>query len=259
MAEVFFPKIIGFLCNWCSYAGADLAGVSRIQYPTNLRVIRLMCSARVDVAMIMKAFLYGIDGVFVSGCHLGDCHYMEGNYHTVRKIKMARKILAYTGIRDERLFLDWVSAAEGNRFAGLVSQFTKTIKELGPLGVIEGLDKKEVERRMRAAVLASSSEKLRWLVGMERKMTEGLNAFEETVEEKDFERAQDDAILYDYHCSEILCLLQEKPMSVKEMAERMSLSLREVFCYTVDLRLRNQIDIQDTRDRTPIYKSLVAV
>ena len=129
----FEPLILGFACNWCTYAGADLAGTSRIQYPPNLRMIRVMCSGRVDPTFILKAFSRGVDGVLIGGCHPGDCHYMEGNYKAQRRIHMLRKMLSDFGIEPERLKLEWVSASEGARFAQVVTDFTKTLKELGPL------------------------------------------------------------------------------------------------------------------------------
>ena len=129
----FEPLILGFACNWCTYAGADLAGTSRIQYPPNLRMIRVMCSGRVDPTFILKAFARGVDGVLIGGCHPGDCHYMEGNYKARRRIHLLRKMLSDFGIEPERVRLEWVSASEGARFAQIVADFTKTLKELGPL------------------------------------------------------------------------------------------------------------------------------
>ena len=129
----FEPLILGFACNWCTYAGADLAGTSRIQYPPNIRVIRVMCSGRVDPTFILKAFAGGVDGVLIGGCHPGDCHYIEGNHKARRRIELLRNMLGEFGIEPERLRLEWVSASEGARFAEVVTDFTKTIKELGPL------------------------------------------------------------------------------------------------------------------------------
>jgi len=129
----FEPKIVGFLCNWCSYAGADLAGTSRMKYAPNVRVVRVMCSGRMDPTFVLKAFQRGADGVLVCGCHPGDCHYMEGNYKTARRISLLKRMLAQLGIEDERLRLEWVSASEGERFARIVDDMTKRIKELGPL------------------------------------------------------------------------------------------------------------------------------
>jgi F420-non-reducing hydrogenase iron-sulfur subunit len=132
MMKDFEPRIIGFCCNWCSYAGADLAGVSRIQYPPNLRMIRVMCSGSIDPVYIMEAFNKGIDGVFIGGCHLGDCHYDAGNYKTRRKIALLKRLLPQLGIDPKRLRLEWVSAAEGQRFAQVVTDFINEVRELGP-------------------------------------------------------------------------------------------------------------------------------
>ena len=132
MNTEFEPKILGFLCNWCSYAGADLAGVSRLQYPPNIRVLRVMCSARVNPVFILKALLGGVDGVLISGCHPGDCHYMKGNYYTRRRITAVKKLLETMGIEPDRVRLEWVSASEGIRFADTVRELTETIKKLGP-------------------------------------------------------------------------------------------------------------------------------
>jgi F420-non-reducing hydrogenase iron-sulfur subunit len=128
----FDPRIVGFCCNWCSYAGADLAGVSRFQYPPNIRIIRVMCSGRVDPAFILKALEVGADGVLIAGCHPGDCHYIAGNYKAARRISLLKRVLDQFGIEGERVRLEWVSASEGSRFAEVVSDFTQTIKELGP-------------------------------------------------------------------------------------------------------------------------------
>lgn len=128
----FKPKIIGFLCNWCSYAGADLAGVTRIQYPSTLRIIRVMCSGRIDPVFILEAFRNGVDGVLVAGCHHGDCHYMSGNYKAENRILLLKRILEQFGINPVRLRLEWVSASEGDRFATVIKNMTEEIEKLGP-------------------------------------------------------------------------------------------------------------------------------
>jgi F420-non-reducing hydrogenase iron-sulfur subunit len=129
----FEPKIVAFLCNWCSYAGADLAGVSRFQYPTNIRVIKVPCSGRINPIYIIKALYSGVDGVLVSGCHPGDCHYISGNYFARRKFALVKKFLEYIGIEPERVQFSWVSAAEGVRFAQIIERVTNEIRKLGPL------------------------------------------------------------------------------------------------------------------------------
>ena len=138
------PKLVGFLCNWCSYAGADLAGVSRFQYPTNLRVIRVMCSGRVHPAHILEAFKDGADGVLVAGCHTPtDCHYISGNFKAQRRIAVIKKLMEQLGIEPERLRLEWISAAEGDKFAKTIREMTEDLKKLGPSPVAKAL--KEVD------------------------------------------------------------------------------------------------------------------
>jgi F420-non-reducing hydrogenase iron-sulfur subunit len=123
---------VTFCCNWCSYAGADLAGVSRVQMPSNFRIIRLMCSGRIEPAYILKAFQTGIDGVLVTGCHLGDCHYLKGNEKAAVKVEQTKKLVNILGIDEKRLRLEWISASEGTRFGEVISEFTDTLKALGP-------------------------------------------------------------------------------------------------------------------------------
>ena len=166
--EGFQPKILGFLCNWCSYAGADLAGVSRFQYPPTLRVIRVMCSGRVDPVLVLEAFERGLDGVMVLGCHPGDCHYATGNYYAQNRMRALTRLMELAGVSPGRLVLDWVSAGEGERFAVLVRDFTARIEALGPLGLSEELEADEMQRRLVAAKRVMAGERIRWLIGQQR-------------------------------------------------------------------------------------------
>jgi NADH-quinone oxidoreductase subunit E len=148
---IFEPKILGFLCNWCCYAGADLAGVSRFQYPPSMRIIRVMCSGRVDPAHIFRAFEIGQDAVFIGGCHLNDCHYVtHGNYDALSMVYICKKLLEHIGLSSERLKLEWVSAGEGIRFASIMNEFVPKIEQLGPLGKSEDIDKQELKFRIKA-------------------------------------------------------------------------------------------------------------
>lgn len=126
------PKIAAFLCNWCSYAGADLAGIGRLQYPPHIRVIRVPCSGRMNPLFIFSALRNGVDGILVSGCHPGDCHYTSGNYVARRKFALLKSMLNYMGVEEDRVNFTWVSAAEGGRFAEVVNKTSARIKELGP-------------------------------------------------------------------------------------------------------------------------------
>jgi F420-non-reducing hydrogenase iron-sulfur subunit len=145
----FKPNIIGFLCNWCCYGGADLAGVSRYQFPPYIRVIRVMCSGRVDLEFVLRAFSNGTDGVFIGGCHLNDCHYnTQGNFDALSMTRLAKKLLEHTGINPDRLRIEWVSAGEGIRYADIMTDFAAQIKKLGPLGSSEGTDRSELKSRL---------------------------------------------------------------------------------------------------------------
>ena len=132
MSKDFEPRVLAFLCNWCSYAGADLAGISRFNYSPNIRIIRVPCSGRVSTMLILKALADGLDGVLVSGCHPGDCHYTEGNYHTRRRMTLLKKLLDYMGIDGRRLQLSWVSASEGKKWADVVNEAVEEVRMAGP-------------------------------------------------------------------------------------------------------------------------------
>jgi F420-non-reducing hydrogenase iron-sulfur subunit len=132
LSDDFEPKIIAFLCNWCTYAGADLAGTSRIQYPPNIRIIRLMCSSSVDPVYVIKPLLEGVDGILIGGCHPGDCHYISGNYRTRRRITILKTILKQVGIPENRVWLRWISASEGQIFADTIKEMVSELKQMGP-------------------------------------------------------------------------------------------------------------------------------
>lgn len=134
------PTIVAFLCNWCAYTGADLAGTSRLRYAPNIRIIRVMCSGRIEPTFILKAFQKGADGVLICGCHPGDCHYQEGNYKCLRRFKLIHKFVQQMGIEKERLQLEWISASEGKQFAELVNNMTKTLLVMGPSKIKSSLE-----------------------------------------------------------------------------------------------------------------------
>jgi len=129
----FEPRIVGFMCNWCAYTGADLAGVSRLKSPPNVRIMRVMCTGRVDPSFVLRAFQLGADGVLIAGCHPGDCHYQEGNFKALRRTTLLRKMLRQFGIEPERLRLEWISASEAERASDVVTGFTEQIRRLGPI------------------------------------------------------------------------------------------------------------------------------
>ena len=245
---MFEPKIIGFMCNWCCYAGADLAGVSRFRYPPNIRIIRVMCSGRVDPEIILDSFLYGADGVFIGGCHLGDCHYVEGNYYAEKKIEMARRLLKEAGVEPERLRLEWVSASEGERFAATISEFTEEIKEMGQIE----LDKEEME----AVCMAAADYRLRILATKERELLEEGNKYGEVFTQHEMDRLLDDMVREEYEAKRILLKLK-KPMSVKEISSELNWKPNVVFRHILDLKRHERIELHEIRDNTPTYVAKV--
>ncbi|MCL0093771.1 hydrogenase iron-sulfur subunit [Dehalococcoidia bacterium] len=224
----FKPRILGFLCNWCCYAGADLAGVSRYQYPPHIRVIRLMCSGRVDLAFILRAFSNGTDGVFIGGCWLGECHYItEGNYDALSMMHLCRKLLEHIGVNPDRLRLEWVSASEGIRFAEIMNDFTRKLKDLGPLGIGEGRDVNGLKLKLEAArnlvpyIKLVERERLRVHFDTEDEYNEFFTSdevnwlFDELIGDK-------------LSLSQIMLLLRERPLSTGEISEILGLSPSEV-------------------------------
>jgi len=250
----FEPDILGFLCNWCSYAGADLAGVSRIQYPPNIRVIRVMCSARVDPTFVLEAFVQGLDAVMVLGCHLGTCHYLTGNYYTERRMRTTKEILKNVGLDPERLMVDWVSAAEGERFATLVKKFTEKVKQLGPLGNETDIDIEKLKTRLIAAKEALSQDKIRWLVGKERELVEEKNVFGEKVSQEEFDKLMHQAIEKEFAKRRILLSIDKDVLSVKEIAKRLDISPREVLKNMISLESDGLVSVVVIDQNTPKYQ-----
>ena len=254
--HVFKPKIIGFLCNWCSYAGADLAGVSRIQYPPNIRVVRVMCSGRIDPIIPLEVFMRGADGVIVLGCHPADCHYVEGNLYEERKIKMLKKLLVLTGFEPERLRLDWVSASEGQRFAQIVTEFTDQIKRLGPSPVSGKKPDQKILENLEAARNAASDFRLRVLVGRERELTEKKNVYEEKVSQEEFDSLLDDVVKAEFIRQKIHLLTRTEPLSIKALSEATALEPAAVLKQIVNMRRRNMITVDHIQGTTPLYRAL---
>ncbi len=255
----FEPKIIGFLCNWCSYAGADLAGVSRIQYPPNLRVIRVMCSGRVDPVIILDMFANGADGVIVMGCHPGDCHYIEGNLHEERKIKMLKNLVELTGLESGRLRLEWVSAAEGQRFARIITDFTEQVKKLGPSPVKGTSPNKSLLDNILAAKEAAADTRLRTLVGRERELTEKENVYHEKLTQEEFDTLLYGAVEAEFLRQKIRLLTKNEPFSVKQLAGAMGADPADILDNIVNMRRRRMITLDHIEGTTPFYKALEVV
>ena len=251
----FKPKILGFLCNWCSYAGADLAGVSRIQYSPNIRIIRVMCSGRVDPLFVAEAFSKKIDGILVLGCHPGDCHYISGNYEAEMKMNMLSKLLAFIGF-SERLRLDWVSAAEGNRFAQIVNEFNDHIINLGPSPIKNKKSKKQILKEFEVIKSILSDSRLRTLVSRQRLITTEGNVYNEIVPKEEFEKVLDDTLHNEFIRHKILSKIKDKAKSVPEISEEISVEPNLVLKHIVTLRQRGLVDLDELYEEIPTFISI---
>ena len=247
------PRILGFLCNWCSYAGADLAGVSRFQYPPTVRIIRVMCSARVEPAFVLRALSKGLDGVLVLGCHFGDCHYISGNYRCRDRMETTKELLKIAGIDPNRLYLGWVSAAEGQQFAQVVSDFTEQITSIGPLGKGEDENEDEIEENLAAAMDALANERVRWLIGEREALVEGGNVYGEKMSPDEYQKLLLEALVDEYKCSKVALSIKAEPLSVKEIAGRTGLLPQEVLPYINLLKDKGMAEQADIVARSPRY------
>ena len=251
----FEPRIIAFLCNWCSYAGADLAGVSRYQYPTNTRAVRVMCSTRVSPSIVLELFRDGADGVLVTGCHPGDCHYINGNYYTTQRFELAKQLLGLTGMDAGRLRLEWVSASEGEKYARTVTEFTARIKQLGPTPVTGD---PSLALRLKAAIDASAEFRLKALNAKEIKLLDKGNAYGESVNKEVFDQMFTKAVADEYQRCLILQLARNAPLSVKELAKEIGESTERTLEHVVALRANNMLALDRIEGTSPKYKALVA-
>ncbi len=250
MSKPFEPKVLAFLCNWCSYAGADLAGVSRFQYPPTIRVMRTMCSGRVDPTYIFEGLENGFDAVFVFGCHIGDCHYIDGNVHTAKRMQVVREMLEMSGIGKDRMHLRWVSAAEGQKFADFVSELSALIVQLGPF------DAEANRLPLAAAKRAFESPRLRWLLGMDRQLTERENVYHEKIDPEKYEQLLGAAAREELEKALILETLREGSLSVRSIASKSGLPVYTVSQRLSDIEKAGQVELDRYEGTTPLFVSL---
>ena len=247
-------RILGFLCNWCAYAGADLAGVSRVQYPPDMRVIRVMCSGRIDPVLILKAFRKGSDGVAVLGCHPGDCHYQIGNYQAMKKIKLTLQVLKKIGIEPERLLLDWVSAAEGTRFGEVVTGFIDRINDLGPIDRTP-----EFEHWVRTGETVIGSDRIRWLNGKELELIEDGNVYGEKLDEGQYDEVMAANIDREFDRERIRSHILDTPKSAKQIAGCIDIPRDRVFRYLTEMENTGEVVMTRIHEKTPYYLHTKAV
>lgn len=247
------PRILGFLCNWCSYAGADLAGVSRFQYPPTVRIIRVMCSARVEPAFVLRSLMKGTDGVLVLGCHFGDCHYISGNYRCSDRMEVTKELLEIAGVDPERLYLGWVSAAEGQQFAQIVASFTDQLISLGPLSNGKSEDVSKIKENLAAAIDTLSCDRIRWLMGEREVLVEDENVYGEQMSPEKYQELLLESLVDEYKCSKVALSIKDQPLSVKEIAGRTDIAPQEVLPYINLLKDAGKAAQVDIVDRSPRY------
>jgi F420-non-reducing hydrogenase iron-sulfur subunit len=255
--DAYSPRIIGFLCNWCTYAGADLAGVSRFQYPTDIRVIRVMCSTRIDPVILLETLQNGADGIFIGGCHLGDCHYISGNYHTIHKLDMAKQLLEMAGLDNRRVRLEWISASEGQRFANLVREFIDEIRQLGPSPISASLGDSEKDGKILQTIIiaknAAMSFRLRSVVARIRKSVEEGNVYGEKIPQEKFDELMHTLIRQEYIRSGILLTIENNPKTVEEIAGEIGISTEIVFKNVARLWKMQVVLPSGHKDLSPMY------
>lgn len=253
MADEFKPKIVGFMCNWCSYAGADLCGVSRYQYPPSLRVVRVMCSTRINPKVVLRVLREGADGVLIGGCHLGDCHYISGNYFTEKRFDMLVKLVSLTGLETDRVRLEWISASEGEKFSKVVTDFTAKIKQLGPT---PAKTNSEIAKRLEAAELAADSFRLTAITSKEYPLNVKGNVYGEKLDAEKLRAIAHQTAEEEFERAMILILAKRSKLSVKQLAKEMNVPSDRVLEHIVTLRQQNLIAMEHPEGYTPTYHTL---
>ena len=249
--EGFEPSIVGILCNWCSYAGADLAGISRVQYQPNIRVVRVMCSGRVDPQLVLYALLEGVDGVMVLGCHPGECHYQTGNLEAREKFDALLKVLRNADM-DGRFRYEWVSASEGQRFGEVVGRFTDHVRSMGPSPVPRD---EALAFKLRSAQREVGDFRLRWLVGRQRRILEEGDAYGEERSREEWDAVMERVLRDEFIRAQIVERTARGPASVEELAEVIGADASEVFRHVQRLRHKGRVAMAGHRDQSPLYRA----
>jgi F420-non-reducing hydrogenase iron-sulfur subunit len=236
--EKFEPMIVAFCCNWCSYAGADLAGTSRFEYPPNIRIIRVMCTGRIDSTFVFETLRMGADGVLIAGCHPGDCHYQKGNFMMEKRFSYIKKAADGMGIEAERIRLEWISASEGGKFTALVREMTEQIEQLGPSPMIQ---------KANATIDAFRSQRLRWVMGRSQIKVD--------IEEVKYRQTVDLIMHDEIERHAITRALKEKgPLTVQELAELSDLQPSRIVQHIIALRKNGVINEAGEKDRQNLYQ-----
>ena len=250
--DIFEPFVVAFCCNWCSYAGADLAGVSRYQYPASIRIIRVMCSGRIDPFMVFRAFRNGADGVLVAGCHPGDCHYIEGNIHAEERMEQVSRIMEKSKIPSERFKLAWISASEGKIFADLIQGFIDGLRKLGPLSkeLVGGVP---TLSKVAAAENLFQEFPVRWLTAKAEILTREENVYGEIVDPNDLKRIADEFFETGHLKFLVLALITNNPTSLTTLSKKLDTPSKKIFDCLIQLKMDGLVDIVGFEEDYPVY------
>lgn len=241
--EEFEPLIVAYCCNWCSYAGADLAGTSRFEYPTNIRIVRIMCTGRMDPTLVLEALRMGADGVLIAGCHPGDCHYQKGNFMMEKRFDYVKKAVKSIGIEPERVRLEWVSASEGGKWAALIREMTEEIKQLGP----SPFRCMQVPKKTDAMIDAFKSQRLRWVVGRSQIKVE--------IEEEKYRQAVDSIMHDEIERHMITGALKEKgALTAEELAQTTGLQPNKIVQHLIALRRDGKVNEAGEKNNQYLYQ-----
>ena len=234
----FEPRIIAFCCNWRAYVGADIAGTSRLQYPPNIRIIRVMCCGRMDPTFVLSAFSWGADGVMILGCHPGDCHYIKGNFMAEKRMPFLRQALQHMGIEEERLKLNWVSASEGHKFAYLANEMVDKLKELGP-----------IKPKLKETVDAFRTERLRWVMG--------LTHTEPKISRKRYYAKTEEIMKAEVERQMIIGTIKQKgPLTIREISDATNMPPDKILRHMIALRKAGVISEAGEKEDGYLYAVL---
>jgi coenzyme F420-reducing hydrogenase delta subunit len=244
-----------FVCDWAVNPN-EISDETLSTLPVDFSLVKVKCVGRVDPAVVLEAFIHRLDGVMILGCHSGDCHFITGNYYTEKRAAMIKRILEILEISPDRLHVDWISPAEGERLPGLLTDFTEKIVELGPLGSEASLELGELSQRLSASKGALADDRLRWLVGRERELIEEGNVFGERLPQEEFDRVMVESISKEYMRNRILLSLEERALTIREMGEVVDLPPREVLKKLVALERDGLISVTEIDGKSPRYRRI---
>lgn len=244
-----------FVCDWAVNPN-EISDETLSNLPADFSLVKVKCVGRVDPTIVFEAFFQGLDGVMILGCHPGDCHFITGNYYTEKRAAMIKRILRILEVSPERLLVDWIYPAEGERLAGLLRDFTEKVVELGPLGSEASLELSELSQRLSASKGALADDRLRWLVGRERELIEEGNVFGERLPQEEFDRVMDESIRKEYQRNRILRSLGEDALTVREMAEVVGLPPREILRNLIALESDGLVSVTEIDGSSPRYRKI---